>query len=413
VPSLTIAGYTLIAMTAFIGVVLIALLVSLVRMSRLSRTATDNRAETSMMSAALQEALTRLKAQERATAARAEASERLSNQIITGVGAGLIVVTRQGLVQIVNPAARRILSLEGDADGQPIERLLTHVVPLAQAITETLRSGVPVARRQLRLDGRPSHLGVSVSPLAGTDGQLQAAVCLFTDLTEVVELEEQLRLKEALAGVGELTAGLAHEFRNGLATIHGYARLLDPAKLPEACRPYLEGIRQETIAMGEVVTNFLNFARPDPLILLPMDLGAIVERAASDVALDRGRIDVGGEFGQVLGDEVLLRQAVSNLIRNSVEACAAAGIEPVIRVSGTVEVPNVRITVEDNGPGIPTDALSRIFKPFVTTKAHGSGLGLAIVQKVIVSHNGRVAAANRPEGGAQFRIQLPHAAPLR
>jgi two-component system sensor histidine kinase FlrB len=104
---------------------------------------------------------------------------------------------------------------------------------------------------------------------------------------------------------------------------------------------------------------------------------------------------------------------VSNLIRNSVEACAAAGIEPVIRVSGAVEVPNVRITVEDNGPGIPTDALSRIFKPFVTTKAHGSGLGLAIVQKVIVSHNGRVAAANRPEGGAQFRIQLPHAAPLR
>jgi PAS domain S-box-containing protein len=392
------------------GLVLLALLVSLVRMSRLSRSASDNRAETSMMSLALQEALTRLKAQERATAARAEASERLSNQIITGVGAGLIVVNRQGQVQIVNPAARRILSLVGDTDGQPIERLLDHVAPLAQAITETLRSGVPVARRQLRLDGRPSHLGVSVSPLAGTDGQLQAAVCLFTDLTEVVELEEQLRLKEALAGVGELTAGLAHEFRNGLATIHGYARLLDPAKLPEAYRPYLEGIRQETIATGEVVTNFLNFARPDPLTLLPMDLRAIVERAASDVPLDRGRIEVGGEFGEVLGDEVLLRQAVSNLIRNSVEACAAAGIEPEVRVIGAVEVPNVRITVEDNGPGIPPDALSRIFKPFVTTRAHGSGLGLAIVQKVIVSHNGRVAALNRPEGGAEFRIQLPHAA---
>ena len=412
-PSLTLAGYALIGITAFMGLVTLVLLVSLVRMSRLSRTASDNRAETSMMSAALQEALTRLKAQERAMAARAEASERLSNQIITGVGAGLIVVNRQGLVQIVNPAARRILSLVGDADGQPIERLLTHVVPLAQAITETLRTSVPVARRQLRLDGRPSHLGVSVSPLASPDGQLQAAVCLFTDLTEVVELEEQLRLKEALAGVGELTAGLAHEFRNGLATIHGYARLLDPAKLPAASQPYLEGIRQETIAMGEVVTNFLNFARPEPLTLLPMDLRAIVERAASDVPLDRGRIDVDGEFGQVLGDEVLLRQAVSNLIRNSVEACAAAGIEPVVRVSGAVEAPNIRVTVEDNGPGIPPDALSRIFQPFVTTKAHGSGLGLAIVQKAIVSHNGRVAAANRAEGGARFRIQLPHSAPLR
>ena len=95
------------------GIVLIALLVSLVRMSKLSRTANDNRAETTMMSAALQEALTRLKAQERAMAARAEASERLSNQIITGVGAGLIVVNRHGLVQIVNPAARRILNIDG------------------------------------------------------------------------------------------------------------------------------------------------------------------------------------------------------------------------------------------------------------------------------------------------------------
>ncbi len=412
-PSLTVAGYTLVGITAFMGVVLLALLVSLVRMSRLSRTANDNRAETTMMSAALQEALTRLKAQERAMAARAEASERLSNQIITGVGAGLIVVDRHGLVQIVNPAARRILNIGGDLGGQPIETLLAHVAPLGRAITDTLRSGVPVARRKLRLDGSPSHLGMSVSPLADTDGQLQAAVCLFTDLTEVVELEEQLRLKEALAGVGELTAGLAHEFRNGLATIHGYARLLDPAKLPDVYRPYVEGIRQETNAMGEVVTNFLNFARPDPLALAALDLRAIVERAAADLPLERGRVDVGGEFGQVLGDEVLLRQALSNLIRNSVEACTSAGIEPAVGVSGSIDASLVRISVEDNGPGIPTEALSRIFTPFVTTKTDGSGLGLAIVQKVIVSHNGRVTAGNRPEGGAQFRIQLPLAGGLR
>lgn len=412
-PSLTTAGYTLVGITAFMGVVLLALLVSLVRMSRLSRTANDNRAETTMMSVALQEALTRLKAQERAMAARAEASERLSNQIITGVGAGLIVVDRHGLVQIVNPAARRILHIGGDPAGQPIETLLAHVAPLAQAISDTLRNGIPVARRKLRLDGSPSHLGMSVSPLAGTDGQLQAAVCLFTDLTDVVELEEQLRLKEALAGVGELTAGLAHEFRNGLATIHGYARLLDPARLPDAYRPYIEGIRQETNAMGEVVTNFLNFARPDPLALAALDLRAIVERAAADLPLDRGRVELSGDFGEVLGDEVLLRQALSNLFRNSFEACNAAGIDPAVRVTGAIDASHVRISVEDNGPGIPPAALPRVFTPFVTTKTDGSGLGLAIVQKVIVSHNGRVTAGNRPEGGAQFRIQLPLATALR
>jgi signal transduction histidine kinase len=266
---------------------------------------------------------------------------------------------------------------------------------------------VPVARRQVRLDGRPSHLGVSVTPLAGADGELQAAVCLFSDLTDVVELEEQLRLKEALAGVGELTAGLAHEFRNGLATIHGYARLLDPERLPEGYRPYVEGIRQETNAMGEVVTNFLNFARPEPLTLVPLNLGAIVERAAADLPIERGAVELSGEFGWVLGDDVLLRQALSNLLRNSIEACASAGIAPSVHVLGALEPPYVRLMVEDNGPGIPPAHLAHIFKPFVTTKAHGTGLGLAIVQKVIVSHNGRITAANRPEGGAQFRIQLP------
>ena len=412
-PSLTVAGYALLGITAIMVLALLALLVSLVRMSRMSRHAKDTRVETAVMSAALQEALTRLKAQERAMAARAEASERLSNQIITGVGAGLIVVDRDGVVQIVNPAARRILGLSGDGKGATVTSLLAHIAPLADVITNTLRTGVPVARRTLRLEGRPSHLGVTVSPLTGSGGDLQAAVCLFTDLTEVVELEEQLRLKEALAGVGELTAGLAHEFRNGLATIHGYARLLDLARVPDAYRPYVEGIRQETTAMGEVVTNFLNFARPEPLSLVPIDLAAIVDRAAADVPMGGGRIERTGAFGQVLGDEVLLRQAISNLLRNSLEACASADIEPVIRVHGVVDLHHVRVTIEDNGPGIPADALPRIFKPFVTTRAQGTGLGLAIVQKVIVSHNGRIAAANRPEGGAQFRIQLPLATTAR
>ena len=121
-------------------------------------------------------------------------------------------------------------------------------------------------RRTVTLAGaKPRHLGVTVSPIAAPDGDLKAAVCLFTDLTAVVELEEQLRLKEALARLGELTAGIAHEFRNGLATIHGYGRLLDPLTLPDQARKCVDGIRAETTALGEVVTNFLRFARPEQM----------------------------------------------------------------------------------------------------------------------------------------------------
>ena len=103
---------------------------------------------------------------------------------------------------------------------------------------------------------------MTVSPLFDERGELHGAICLFSDLTAVKDLEQQLRLKDSLATVGELTAGIAHEFRNGLATIHGYSKLFDLNALPPPYRPYVEGIRAEAESLGQVVTNFLNFARP-------------------------------------------------------------------------------------------------------------------------------------------------------
>src|SRR4029077_7030500 len=169
-----------------------------------------------------------------------------------------------------------------------------------------------------------------VSPLFDGHGELNGAVCLFSDLTAVKDLEEQLRLKESLASVGELTAGIAHEFRNGLATIHGYGKLIDLDALPAAFRPYVEGIRAETESLGEIVTNFLNFARPAQLTLSDVDLSAICERVAEEVRPDvralGGDVTVRGSFGRLQGDEVLLRQAFSNLVRNAVEACSQSSI---------------------------------------------------------------------------------------
>jgi signal transduction histidine kinase len=236
---------------------------------------------------------------------------------------------------------------------------------------------------------------------------LQAAVCLFTDLTAVVELEEQLRLKEALARLGELTAGLAHEFRNGLATIHGYGRLLDPATLPDQARTCVEGIRAETTALGEVVTNFLRFARPEQMTMAPVDLKAVIQRAIEDVPGATAAVRLEGNFATIDGDDVLLRRAFSNLVRNSLEACADAGMPARVYVRSDITPQGVQLVFEDNGPGFSPEYLAKAFQPFATTKANGTGLGLAIVQKVIVSHNGHITAGNRPEGGAQFRVRFP------
>ena len=258
------------------------------------------------------------------------------------------------------------------------------------------------------------HLGVTVSPLLDEQGALQGAVCLFSDLTAVVDLEEQLRLKDSLARLGELTAGLAHEFRNGLATIHGYARLIDPAQVPAPYAAYVQGIRDETDALGRVVTNFLNFARPAQLTLVAGRDGragrhAPWTRSARRSRRAGGTATVAGQFATVDGDEVLLRQAVSNLLRNAVEACAGRSEPPRVRVDGAIDHVQqlLRVVVADNGPGVDPAIREKIFQPFFTTKEHGTGLGLSLVQKIVVTHNGRMTLASSEAGGAAFQMALP------
>lgn len=416
--NLTPQAYALLGLTAMLAVIIGIATFAILRFAaaaRDNRTLSRQGGDSVMLTAALQEAVHKLRAQERAMAERAEASERLSTHIVNSITAGLLVVDRDGQVQILNPAGRRMLGIAPDGPLPEYTALPSSAAPLAAAIDECLRDRQPIVRRSLQMPhaGEVTHVGVTVSPLGDGGADVGGAICLFSDLTAVIELEEQLRLKETLARLGELTAGIAHEFRNGLATIHGYGKLLDPAALPPQFRPYVEGIRQETVALGEVVTNFLKFARPTQLSLATLDLGAVVERAADDLRKDAqqlgGDIVLAGAFGRVDGDDVLLRQAVSNLLRNAIEACQAAGVAPSVLVEGAIDEAQgiARVSVHDNGPGVPADARERIFTPFITTKKTGTGLGLALVQKIVVTHNGRVTAGVSPHGGACFQVTLP------
>jgi signal transduction histidine kinase len=412
-------AYALLGLTAIVAVLVGVLVFAFMRFAAAARDTRqhlrESGGESAMLAIALQESVQKLRQQERAMAERAEASERLSTHIVNSITAGLLVVDPDGQVQTLNPAGRRMLGIrEGVKQPTHYRDLLAGADPLEQAIAECLSTRQAIMRRALQMpEPIPArHLGVTVSPLGGAEPGAGGAICLFSDLTAVMELEEQLRLKETLARLGELTAGIAHEFRNGLATIHGYGRLIDPAALPSQFRPYIEGIRQETQALGQVVTNFLNFARPTQLSLATLDLGAVIARAADDIRHEMpgtGTLDVRGAFGLVEGDDVLLRQAFLNLLRNALEACVQAGIEPHIVVEGTIDrgLGQARVTVNDNGPGIREDQRDRIFQPFFTTKASGTGLGLALVQKIVVTHNGRVAAGVSPTGGACLQVTLP------
>ena len=376
-------------------------------------------AETAFMAAAMEEAVAKLRSREQAMVARAEASERLSDEIIASLTSGLLVVGEDRHVKSLNPAGRRLLGMPDSAGTGDLDQVLVGAAPLARVIEECMDSGQPVKRRAVRIEphaDRPTHLGVTVSPIGTERDNQHGAICLFSDLTDVVELEEQLRLKDGLAQVGELTAGIAHEFRNGLATIHGYARLLDLERLPGDMRPYVTGIREETDTLGAVVRNFLNFAKPAELVLGSVDVRTIVERAAEDIRGEvegrQGRISVRGEFHRIQGDEVLLRQAFSNLCRNAAEACLEAKITPMITIEAAPDHAQrvQRLSFIDNGPGVDPKLATRVFQPFVTTRARGTGLGLALVQKIIVIHNGRVTMQPEPGGGSRFIVTLPLAA---
>ncbi|RPJ84250.1 MAG: PAS domain-containing protein [Acidobacteria bacterium] len=417
---MTPSAYALVGLTALVAGLIAMLVFAVLRFAAAARDvrrhASQGDAERAFVSAALQDAIGKLREQERAMATRAESSERLNSQIVSSLTSGLLVVDMYDHVRMLNPAGRRLLNLPDFELSTPFGELLESAEPLVEVVTECLASGRPVVRRSMTIDRGPAaraHLGVTVSPLSDDQGGLHGAVCLFSDLTAVIELEEQVRLKESLARLGELTAGLAHEFRNGLATIHGYSRLVDLELLPAAQAPYVQAIRDETDALGRVVANFLNFARPVQLAFAPIQSGKLVEFARSELASEAkargGDIAVRGEFGTIDGDEVLLRQALVNLVRNAIEACADANVNPRIAIEGRVDVPSgvLKLRVSDNGPGIPAGSEEKLFHPFFTTKRQGTGLGLALVQKIAVSHNGRVLVGPSDDGGASFTLVLP------
>lgn len=417
---MTRASLIILSLTAIVALLVAGMAFVVLRLfaaaRQLGRSQQGTGAETAFMAAAMEEAVAKLRSREQAMVARAEASERLSDEIIASLTSGLLVVGGDRRVKSLNPAGRRLLGLPETGLAADLTGVLATAAPLARVIQECMDTGQPIRRRAVRIDpqqDRPTHLGVTVSPIGTQPGVPHGAICLFSDLTDVVELEEQLRLKDGLAQVGELTAGIAHEFRNGLATIHGYARLLDLERLPTDMRAYVTGIREETDALGAVVRNFLNFAKPAELVMGSVDVRAIVERAADDIRAEAsahgGSVTVRGDFVPVPGDEVLLRQAFNNLCRNALEACVETGTPPRIAVEAAPDAAQrvLRLSVIDNGPGVDPALAARIFQPFVTTRKRGTGLGLAVVQKIVVTHNGRVAVHPEPGGGARFTVTLP------
>jgi PAS domain S-box-containing protein len=365
-----------------------------------------------------QEVVARLKQKEaellslhRLEKTRADETEALASDIIRSMTTGLVSLDPSGHVVLVNPAAERIFGIDtSNARGRLFHEVFPGSAELGRMVDEALLRGAYQLRGQTRYglgEGRILHLGVSVIPLLSPQETPKGALCLVADLTEVVELRERVFLKENLARLGETAAGIAHEFRNGLATILGNARLLKGAN--PSSEPIVDALVAESQSLARIVNELLQFARPEPLRLETFDLKALVSELMEELrprAAEAGVVlSLEGHAVGLEADETLIRKALSNLVVNALEALE--GIE-----SGRVDV-EVReasgfalVRVRDNGPGIEAPHRAKIFTPFFTLKEKGTGLGLSVVQKIVVTHNGSVELEETPSG-ASFVVRLP------
>lgn len=358
-----------------------------------------------------------LESQRRIERERADDSLALSENIIKSISSGVFTFDCRGKVVNMNlPASTVLLLAPEEMLGVGYQDLFSGCERFREIIRASLEDGRFFSREEIEIERSPGDtrfLGVSASPLRSRNDEVIGSICLFTDLTEIRQLQDQGRLRENLARLGEMSAGIAHEFRNGLAAIQGYAQLVDRNPEDGRVAEYAGEILKETRTLGKVVSDFLAFARPTALRMERVELDGMLRECLDEVTPpgeeERVRFSLQGSFPAVNGDETLLRQALLNLLRNARQAvCAARDQGGEVRVTGRETASGmVELEVRDNGVGIEEQNLDRVFLPFFTTRDEGTGLGLALVQKIILSHNGTVRVSSRSGQGSVFRVTLP------
>jgi two-component system nitrogen regulation sensor histidine kinase GlnL len=340
---------------------------------------------------------------------------------------GVLAVTRDGRIAVMNDVAYRILGLAPRATdiGLPFTQVLKERPDVSRIVAGAFDLSHLPNRAELRLKSTGKVIGYTLSQVKDPEGLITGATLFFKDLTRVEQLEERERLRDRLAALGEMAAAIAHEVKNPLAGIEVMAGILK-RQLTESedAQSILRDIIKEAKMANAIVLEVLDFVRPIRLqverIALSDVLRDAISMAESHVPRGDVRIDVvlPEELAPIQGDPHQLRQLFTNLMTNAFEAMGGKGHVRVVAQQLPVEeepttaadaqaVAMIQVEVFDNGPGVPADVMDRIFSPFFTTKPQGSGLGLAIVRKIVDAHDGRIDVSARAEGGTRFRVTLP------
>lgn len=342
---------------------------------------------------------------------------------------GVIAIHRDGTIALANDEAYRIFSIARPADDthRAFNEVFRDRPDVVRALSAAFEMTTLPNRAELRLKDLDRVIGYTLSQVKDDNGRVVGAVMYFKDLTLVEQVVERERLRDRLASLGEMAAGIAHELKNPLAGIEVMAGLLrrQVSDLPDA-QTLLADIISEAKLANAIVVEMLEFVRPIRLQMEQTDLRDVLHQAVTLAESKARRGDVAvalalpASLPLVDGDQHQLCQVFTNLLTNAFEALDGRGRitisavvedvtqDPAFAIDdGAAPTRTMTVDVADDGPGVPPELSDRIFDPFFTTKPQGSGLGLAIVRKIVDAHDGRIDLNSAPGHGTRFRVSLP------
>jgi signal transduction histidine kinase len=360
----------------------------------------------------------------RAASRRKGATDAFFRDLVWSLRNGVLAVARDGSVAVMNEVAYQILGLKPRPSdiGRPFTEVLKDQQEVCRIVSAAFELSHLPNRAELRLKSTGKVIGYTLSQVRDRRGGVTGATFFFKDLTRVEQLEERERLRDRLAALGEMAAAIAHEVKNPLAGIEVMAGLLKRqlADSPDA-QSILADIIKEAKMANAIVVEVLDFVRPIRLQVERVSVADAIRDAMALAETHAPRGDVRVEFDcpaylpSIEGDPYQLRQIFTNLLTNAFEALGRQGHVRIVAAAiveegpagGESQGPMVQVDVSDNGPGVPSEVVDRIFSPFFTTKPQGSGLGLAIVRKIVDAHDGRIDVGLATGGGTRFRVTLP------
>jgi two-component system, NtrC family, sensor histidine kinase PilS len=334
--------------------------------------------------------------------------------IFHSVGTGLIALDRERRITAFNRAAEEITGrTAAQAVGRPGDEVFGNGVPLDVIESAIATSSRAAARHETtvrRPDGGAVPVRLTFSALTSGDGRRLGLIAACEDLSVIREMETRMREADRLATLGRMAANIAHEIRNPLASLSGAVEALGGPTGTDQERTRLTDIAlRESERLNEIVTTFVDYARPVPLSLVDLNVADVLDEIL--ILLEHrsvpAGIKIGRDFPHVLHwrlDPQQFRQAVWNLCLNGVEAMTEGG---ELTVAAALTAGGLRVSVSDTGDGITATDLRHVFEPFYSTKPGGSGLGLALVHRIVTEHGGRVEARSEPGLGTTMTLTIP------